>query len=230
MRGGRAPGPAAGRPGPSRRSARAALMRRLPRRPPRAAATTTSRRSGGAPRRRRRRRPSSSSASASPPHGSTSRSQPRCVRAGHAASTRRGGRRRPPPASWRTSTVTGSRRRVRRQPAGQLADVDAGRDVVGAGPRRPAGLALDPGEPEHPLLAAVGVEPDDVPAPGVPHDAPRLEVPGRGLGLAGAAVVELDGRPVLGGLPEHVEGRLVGGRAAARRRRGRTRRPARRPP
>ena len=73
-----------------------------------------------------------------------------------------------------------------------------------------AGPPPRPGEPEDPLLAAVGVEPDDVPTPGVADDAPRLEVPGGGARRSGTAVVELHRRPLLGGLPEHVERWLVG--------------------
>jgi hypothetical protein len=53
------------------------------------------------------------------------------------------------------------------------------------------------------------VVPHDVPAAGVAHHAPGLEPPGRGL-AAGPLVVELHDLPITGGLPEHVEGRLVG--------------------
>ena len=60
----------------------------------------------------------------------------------------------------------------------------AGRRTRRAAPTVRA-LALDPGEPEHPLLAAVEVVADDVPATGVADDAPRLECRVGGLGRAG---------------------------------------------
>ena len=67
------------------------------------------------------------------------------------------------------------------------------------------------GQAEDPLLVAVGVEPDDVPAAGVADHAPGLEVARRAARrVAGALVVELDRLAGLRGVPEHVERRLVG--------------------
>ena len=55
------------------------------------------------------------------------------------------------------------------------------------------GLADDPRQPEDPLLAAVGVEADGVPATREADDPPRLQVSGERRVVAGPPVVEGDG-------------------------------------
>ena len=97
----------------------------------------------------------------------------------------------------------------RGEPPGGRAEVDAVGDVVRRGGTDPAGVADHPREAEDPLLAPVGVQPHDVPAAGVPDDAPRLEVALQGLEVAGSPVVELDRLAGLRRVPEHVEGGLV---------------------
>ena len=145
-RGGRAPGSAAGRPGPWRSSgAGVVLMRPLPRRRPRAARPRARAARPGTRRTRRRRRPSSSSARAMPPRV---QDQPvpggARVGAGYVGLDR-GGRAgaAPPPASLPDQHGDRLGRRVGRgEAARHRADVDAGRDVVGPGPAAAAGLAL----------------------------------------------------------------------------------------
>ena len=85
-------------------------------------------------------------------------------------------RRSVAPAPLRRSRVASTTLERRRQPTGGLAQVDAVGDVVRRRGTDASGVADDAGEPEDPLLAAVGVEPHDVPAAGVADHAPRLEV------------------------------------------------------
>ena len=99
----------------------------------------------------------------------------------------------------------------RGEPPGGGLDVEPLRDLVGAARAGGDGVPLHPGQAEDPLVVAVEVEAQEIPAAGVAGDAPRLHpAPGRG-DLAGAPVVELDLPPLEQGFQEQVEGRLVGG-------------------
>src|SRR5690349_4176533 len=62
------------------------------------------------------------------------------------------------------------------EPTRDLAEVDALGHLEPAGSPRTPRLTDDAGQAEDPLVLAVGVEPDDVPAAGVADDPPRLEV------------------------------------------------------
>ncbi len=104
--------------------------------------------------------------------------------------------------------------RVGREPAGHRTDVDSRRYVVGPRGADPACASAHAREPEDALVAAIGVEPHDVPTSGVAGHPPRLQVPGPALGLPRAGVLELDRVTLLGRLPEHLEGGLL--RAQAR--------------
>src|SRR4029078_10108220 len=80
--------------------------------------------------------------------------------------------------------------------ARDVAQVGAGRDLVGVALADALDRAADPGQAEHPLLVAVDVAAHDVPAAGVGHHAPRLEGAGGDLAAAAALVVEADPDPV----------------------------------
>ena len=114
----------------------------------------------------------------------------------------------------------------RGEPAGGRPQVDAVGDVVGRRGTDPAGVADHAREAEDPLLAAVGVQPHDVPAAGVPDDAPRLQVPLAGLrGSRGAG--SRTRRPGAPGWRPRTRRRRARRRSAAARR---CRAPRRRPP
>ena len=236
-RAGTAPASAAGRPGPWRppgravaRSRRASAGRRTAAREPGDDRARAARR---APRRtRRRRRPSSSSARPGPLRVTTSRSQAVASSgpgtSGLDAARRRGAAPSPAPGADQDDRPLGGRRG--REPVRGGPDVGAGRHVVRAGPAGAARLALRPGRAGRP-------------APRRGRCRGPRRTSGRSSGrrptaagagcvaarLARAAVVELDRAALLGGLPEHVERRLVGaqprlGDVEGGRRRGRRRR------
>ena len=100
--------------------------------------------------------------------------------------------------------------RLRGEPAGDVADVGVGGDVVAARRSVAAYVALHPREPENTLGLPVGVVADDVPASRVTRHAPGVEVTGGRHLLAGPQVVEGERGALLDGQPEGVERRLVG--------------------